>query len=322
MGPVSHRVNGSQARDFLATRYGLVDEVEPLRGGFWSSAYGFSCAGRRLVVRFGANKEWFEVDRAAMAFDSPGLPVPEVLEIGDAFGGAYAVSARHYGTNLEDLRPEQLDVAGPMLASLFGALFRVPKSPDLRVAWHEQAPQRGLTWRDWILEHLSDDHSTAVDGWRRAVAAQPEVDRVFRACEGRVRGLVQACPERRDLVHGDLLHANVLVADDASRPSAVFSWKCSVRGDFLYDAAWCSFWAPWHPGIAAADPLRHIQQEPSIKDDAEAWVDASLRHHCYELHIGATHLGWNAWIGDLPALHNLAGHLSGVLERGAIPIGT
>src|ERR1700756_4331826 len=74
-----------------------------------------------------------------------------------------------------------------------------------------------------------------------------------RGALGAVRALAGACPERRDLVHGHLLHGNVLVNPDAGRVEAVLSWKCSVRGDFLFDAAWCSFWAPWHPGIAAGD---------------------------------------------------------------------
>jgi aminoglycoside phosphotransferase (APT) family kinase protein len=167
-----------------------------------------------------------------------------------------------------------------------------------------------------------DDPNPEVHDWRAALTVQSEADRIFRACEARVRDLIEACPERRDLVHGDLLHANVLVAEDASRPSAVFSWKCSVRGDFLFDVAWCTFWSPWYPGIAAADPWSHIRQEPSVRDDADAWVDAPMRHHCYELHIGATHLGWNAWVGDFQALQKVAGHLTEVLERGPLPVDT
>jgi len=98
---VPHRVSQSQAQEFLAGKYGAVEELRPLGGGFWSSAYSFCHAGRELVLRFGANKDWFEADRAAMAFASPELPVPEVVEIGDAFDGTYAISVRHYGINLE-----------------------------------------------------------------------------------------------------------------------------------------------------------------------------------------------------------------------------
>jgi len=116
-GCVGHRVVERQARDFLAGKYGAVEELEPLSGGAWSSAYSFSRAGRALVVRFGPSRDWFAADRAAVSFSSAELPVPEVLEVGEAFDGAYAVSVRHHGTYLEDVRPDQSEVAGPMLAS-------------------------------------------------------------------------------------------------------------------------------------------------------------------------------------------------------------
>ncbi len=170
-----------------------------------------------------------------MGFASPDVPVPAVLEIGEAFGGAYAISARQYGVNLEDVRPDQSRVAGPMLASLLSGLFSVPKSRDLPVGW--STPRRDGTWRDWLREHIVDDPRREVHGWRKAIRAQGDPEELFRVCEARVLDLIDACPERRDLVHRDLLHANVLVSEDASRPRALFSWKGSVRGDFLFDTA-------------------------------------------------------------------------------------
>jgi aminoglycoside phosphotransferase (APT) family kinase protein len=318
---VSHRVSQSQAHEFLAGKYGAVEELQSLGGGFWSSAYGFSHAGRALVVRFGANKHWFEAERSAMAFASPHLPVPEVVDIGDAFDGAYVISIRHHGTNLEDLRPDQSDATGPMLGSLLAALFTVAKSPDLPVVWHERPRRSDVTWRRWLSERLIDDLSLEVHGWRAPIAAQREIDGLYRASEARVGALIEACPERRDLVHGDLLHANVLVTEDARRPTAVFSWKCSLRGDFLYDVAWCTFCsAIWYTGIAAADPWDRIWREPSIRDDPDAWVDAALRHHCYELHIGLTALAWNVWVGDSKAFGQIATQLAVVLARGPLPV--
>lgn len=315
---MGHRVVANQARDFLAGRYGAVDELRRLGGGAWSSAYSFAHAGRALVVRFGPSREWFEADRAAVSFSSPELPVPEVLEVGDAFDGAYAVSVRRYGTCLEDVRPDQAEVAGPMLAALLGALFRVPKDPGLPVRWHGRALHGGLSWRAWLCDRLADDPAQPVHGWRPALGAQRDLDRIFRAGEARVRGLTDACPERRDLVHGDLLHANVLVTEDASRPNAVFSWKNSVRGDFLYDTAWCTFCAIWYPGIAALDLWHLIHQEPSITGDAGALVDAPVRHHCYEVSIGLGAMAWNAWTGDERVLRQAADGLTGILERGPL----
>ena len=314
-----HRISPSQAREFLEGRYGAVEELEPLDGGFWSSAYAFGHAGRELVVRFGTTKDWFEADRAAMAFSSAALPVPDVVEIGDAFDGAYAISVRHHGTNLEDLHPDQSEATGPLLTSLLAALFTVAKSPDLPVDWPGQPRPRDLTWRGWLAERLIDDPGLEVHGWREPIATQRQVDRLYRACEERVHLLLEACPERRDLVHGDLLHANVLVAEDASRMNAVFSWKCSLRADFLYDTAWCTFCsAIWYPGIAAADPWGCVRREPSIGNDGGAWNDASERHHCYELHIGLTALAWNVWAGDDETFDRIATHLALVLERGPL----
>ena len=172
-----------------------------------------------------------------------------------------------------------------------------------------------MTWRDWLVAGLTDDPAHRVSGWRSTIAGDARLDRLFRACEVRIGGLLEACPERRDLVHGDLLHGNVLVSPDASEVTAVFSWKCSVRGDFVYDLAWCTFWSPWHPGIAAVDLWSRWRDADR---DAAGAVDAAARHHCYELQIGASHLGWYVWTSDDANLRDAARHLDALLERGPL----
>ena len=216
--------------DFLSARYGQVEQLERLGGGFWSAAYGFRSAGQELVTRFGADRSWFEADRSAMAFASAGLPVPEVIEVGAGPGGAYAISLRHHGTYLETVRADKSERAAPMLARLFESLFLVPKEPDLQVGWHWQPPKPEVGWRDWLLESLLHDANRDLALWRAKLASDSGLERLYRAAESRIRDLVPACPERRDPVHGDLLHANVLISEDASQVNAVFSWKCSRRG--------------------------------------------------------------------------------------------
>ena len=308
-----------EVRQFLRTRYGQVDGLERLGGGFWSAAYGFTSAGRELVVRFGADRSWFEADRAAMAFAGPDLPVPEVLEVGDGLGGAYAVSVRHHGSYLEAVRPDQSDTSAPMLTRLFEALFRVPSRPDLLVGWHWQPPKPDMGWRDWLLAGLVHDANRDITRWQAKLTSDPALGRLFRAAESRIRELAPDCPERRDLVHSDLLHGNVLVSEDAEQVNAVFSWKCSVRGDFLYDVAWCTFWGGIHAGIAAADPWGAAMSSDMLAAHPDALIDAAARHHCYELQIGASHLGWNVWVGDEAALAETARLLAAVLERGPLP---
>ena len=102
---------------FLAARHGgePVRDLEALSGGFWSSAFAYRTTdGRELVVRFGQLLDGFEADRAAMAYAGPELPVPDVLEIGRAFGGGYAISVRAHGRFLEDVPPEESEAPGAL----------------------------------------------------------------------------------------------------------------------------------------------------------------------------------------------------------------
>ena len=132
------------------------------------------------------------------------------------------------------------------LQQLLTGFRRVPA--NARVEWYN--PSSRLSWHDYLLRAVNDPMN---DTWQAFIENQPEADRLYRQARDRILQLLPACPERRDLIHGDLLHQNVLVSDDASKISAIFSWKCSAFGDFLYDIAWCTHWAPWHPCIAAAD---------------------------------------------------------------------
>lgn len=284
---------------FLGARHGeTIAQLEQLKGGFWSSAWAYRAGGRDLVARFGSMREGFEADRAAMAFARQDLPIPDVLEVGDAFGASYAISTRHHGRFLETATPAEAHVVGPTIARLLRALRSVPPAPRTD----------GTTWRGWLLDALVDSPTRHTAGWRNSLAQDKQLDALFRACEARITALLDACPERRDLLHGDLLHANVLMTPDASAITAVFSWKCSQRGDFLFDAAWCTLWGHHYPGIAAADVMRHVVGE------GEEWIDAAARHHCYEIQIAATHLGWLTWVDDQAGRAALAAHTERLLE--------
>ena len=308
-----------QVEQLLRDLHGeAVEGLEPLDGGFWSSAFAYRLGPRELVLRLGDLPEGYEMDRDAMAFDGPDLPVPAVLDIGAALGRTYAISERRHGRHLETILPEEAEAAGPAVMRMLAALRRLPTELDAPAEWRPGGPPHESTWHRWLTGSLVDDPRRPVHGWRPTLAADPDLDRLFTACADRVRSLAPACPERRDVVHGDLLHGNVLVGADASRITAVFSWKCSVRGDFLYDVAWCTFWGAWHPGIAAVDVWTRLLDDGPGEVDRDALVDATVRHHCYELQIGATHLGWYAWTGDRRELAAAARHTAQILERGPL----
>jgi aminoglycoside phosphotransferase (APT) family kinase protein len=301
---------------FLADRHENPSDLEPLTGGFWSSAWAYRADGDELVIRFGQERTWYEADQMAMEFTQPDLPVPEVKEIGTTPPGlAYAISTRRHGSFLEDAPVENADATAGTLTRLLVALFRTPAPDDAPVMWHPAGEPIG-SWREFVLAGLVDQPGTPAHGWSSALAADRRLAALSAAVTERIHTLVDACPERRDLIHGDLLHGNVLISEDSRRVEAVLSWKCSVRGDFLFDAAWCHFWAPFHPGIAAALPKLRLLKEHSVRADPGATVDAAARRHCYELQIGFTHLGWNIWTGIQDALTATADRLAEVLDRG------
>ncbi len=289
-------VSLDEAQSFLDRYHGVaVDGLEQLSGGSWSAAFGYRAGGDELVARFGRNRDWFENDRRMHQFASPDLPVPRVRDVGDAMNGtSFAISERAFGRFLEDIEPSESEALSGVVARLLRALR---EAPEEEVAY---------SWRRWLLGGLDRDGRDAQ--WWASIAANPAVAPIADAAQARVRELVDACPERRQLIHGDLLAKNVLVADDVSALRAVFSWKCSARGDALFDVAWLTFWGTWLPGIAAIDPW-------SLRAD-DASPDATIRHHCYELHIGATHLCWYTQTDNEAELKNVAAKLAELLESG------
>ena len=310
--------NINQISDWLTSKYTApITDLEPISGGFWSSAYTFMVDGAANVLRFSDLAEGFASDVAAMQFTSPALPIPEVTEVGETLGHHYAISRRHYGHFLEDVSVADADAAGGALERLLTGLRAVPSTPTDAVMWYE--PDSSITtWHGWLRAGLIDNPDSLVSGWRKTLAKDARLNAIYSACEARIEELLPHCPERRDLVHGDLLHQNVLISDDATRVTAIFSWKCSMRGDFLFDVAWCTVWSPWHAGIAATNLWQRTLNAPDLsKSDLH---DAALRHHCYELQIAASHFGWTIWTNNDEDLALVAARAEEVLNRGPLPI--
>ena len=300
--PSDTRPSDVEVVGFLRACHGAEPiDLEILRGGFWSAAYGYRIGDDELVLRINDGPDGFRADELAMRHGSPALPVPEVLAIGEGFGRWFAISRRHRGRFLEEVGPDEADALGPTVVDLLAALRAVPDTGVDTPSWH-----------DWLLAGITDrpDHHTA--GWRRRIAADPAADQTFRAVDRRIRSLLPACPDRRQLVHSDLLHSNVLVTPTADAVTAVFSWKCATWGDAVYDLAWCTFWGRWHGGVGALELWGRVVPTLPVSEA----VDVGHRHHVYELQIGANHLGWYATLGDDENLGWTLRQLDELLERG------
>jgi hygromycin-B 4-O-kinase len=103
-------------------------------------------------------------------------------------------------------------------------------------------------------------------------------------------------------VHCDLVNRNVLVSQDSI--AGVFDWGCSLYGDHLYDLAWLEFWAPWYPKLSIH--YLRLEMERRWREGGYAPEDKEVRLMACYLHIGLSHLAYNAHLGDLAAVSQTA----------------
>jgi hygromycin-B 4-O-kinase len=295
----------------LVSRFGdgVRDVVRAARQGDWSVAYFFRVDDRHFVVRFARWRDNFETDRAMVAHSSADLPIPRVVEIGDACGYQYAVSERAFGAVLEELDAGAMRRAFPSVLRMLDALREV----DVSASTGYGGVIRGgdgdcASWRGH-LRRVGEDPPGLTHGWRARLATRPDAERAFDAAHAGFAALVPSMPELRHLVHSDLLYGNVLVADD--HVSGVFDWGCAMYGDFLYDVAWLSFFAPWFPGLDAVDVRRSVREH----HDAVGLVvpDFDDRMRCYETHVGLACQAYQALIGDWEQVDRTARRTAAVL---------
>ncbi len=287
-------------RDFLTSHLGPITGLRPLGAGAWSRAYAFRCGDADLVVRFGALIEDFCKDRLAAQWASPVLPIPRIIELGECdiadAGRFFAISERARGSFLEEMSPARVGRALPSLFETLDALREVEVAREAGFGlWDAEGRGSSASWREALLSVADDPPGRRIHGWRRRLAADPQLEDLYEQGVAALAALVPACPEIQHVVHSDLPNRNVLVAQD--RITAVLDWGSALYGDPLYDIAWLIFWAPWHPGLAAHDIRAAAYTHLAARGFDLAAFDERLR--CYQLHIGLDSQSYNCYIGDL-----------------------
>ena len=294
----------TRAEAFLANRFGAdISDVTPLGAGVWSKAFAFRRQDRDYVIRFGAHWDDFARDRLAAAFASPALPIPRVVEMGEAAGGYFAISERVYGGYIDDVDEAQMRALLPALFAAFDAARLADLSGTAGYGgWGADGNAPFPSWRAALLDVANDRPGDRIHGWRARLAASAVGSRPFDAAYRRLQELAHYALDDRHLIHSDLLHYNVLV--DGDRITGVLDWGCALYGDFLYDLAWFCFWQPWYPawqGIAfRSEYLRHCA---AIGLDVPRF-DQRLR--ACQIHIGLAGQAYQAYAGDWTNLHGTA----------------
>ena len=284
-----------------------AQRIERFAHGEWSTAFSFavdgaahhtSIAQAEYVVRFSPRVEDFRKDQLAMALAEPRLPIPRMVELGEAFDGYYSIAERASGDYLDALDADGLR---KVLPALFGAIDAMRDADVSRTTgfgvWDAGGNARAASWREALRLVGEDPPGSRLDGWRPALARSPTGLGPFEAGLRRLQELLEQVPERdvgRHLIHADLLNYNVLV--QGGQLSAVLDWGSAMYGDWVFDIAWFTYWQPWYPAWAgidfAAEARRHFE---AIGLSVPAFVE---RMRCCELAIGLGNQTYCAFRGE------------------------
>lgn len=285
-------VTQAQAAAFLVDRFGPdVAEIAPIGKGEWSRAYAFRAGDDELVTRFGQHVEDFHKDRLAVRYASPNLPIPRVIEVGEAFDGHYAVSERVPGGFIDDLSLEELRATVPSVMAALDAMRDADISETTGYGgWGVGGDAPFPSWRAFLLDGGTDGEGGRVAGWRQLLADSRVGVDAYDEATACLAELVDACPEERYLIHSDLLHVNVLV--QGARICGIVDWGCAMYGDFFYDLAWLDFWSNWYPAWEGIDWV--TEAERHYQDTGIVVPGMAERLRAYRVHIGLDNIRYSA----------------------------
>lgn len=283
----------TEIESFLHTHLNqTVSDVAYLGQGVWSQAFSFRNLDKDYVVRFGLYSDDFKKDQIAAAYAASDLPIPKLLEIGQAFGRSFAISERAFGNMLDGLDEPQMAQIVPAVFQMLDAM----RNTDINTTtgygnWNTEKVAPYLTWQEYLLDVWNDPITSRTYGWRASLQNSPMGEEPFNKAFNVLKSLVEKCPKERYLLHTDLLHYNVLVQD--SKISAVIDWGNAMYGDFLYELAGLIVWSPWYPAMQNIDWAKEAQNHyKKIGLDVPNFEE---RLRCYEISIGLNGMSYNAF---------------------------
>jgi hygromycin-B 4-O-kinase len=295
---------------FLRRHLGVpVDAVCALRGGETCTAFAYSLAGERYVIRFSARDSGFVHDRFARERFAPaGIPIPRIFEIGRFAEQAFAISEYVPASTIQHLPAARQEALAPAQVAMLDRIHQI----DVRgTTGYGDVDDAGVgrysSWAAYlgaIADEVPDDF---YGRWSR-LYHETFLERTL--CEqllARMAALLPYCPEERSLVHGDFGFDNVIA--DGERITAVLDWANLKYGDFLFDVAWLNFWPS---PVRYEDLFRryYVERGRAVRQYAE-------RLRCYTCYIGLTSLRFFALMGQRASYNWTRGRLRALLGGAA-----
>jgi hygromycin-B 4-O-kinase len=306
-----------EVKRFLLKVYPSAKNIQHLGDGGHAQAYSFSENGSNLVIRFSKVKDDFEKDDFANTFNSPTMHIPKLIKIGSAFDGFYAISEQAFGTMLDDLSHRELLETIPSIFKMLDNLRTTDLSNTNGFGpFDKDGRGKHESWADYLIDSLHDNPNNRIHGWYKIMQESEFGTATFDSGYKLFLKLIKSLPNIRHLYHYDLLNKNVLVKDN--KIGAIFDWGCAGYGDFLFELATFSFWAPLIEGYKDFDwkdlAVKHFD---SIGLDVP---DFDARMQAYELYIGLEHLGYCAFKDDWKNFEEITRLVNQIVAQNALNI--
>lgn len=281
------RIKDGYLVDFLKAHYGKqIGNIISLKGGEVSQAYSFDTPDGGYIIRVNRHgTDGFKKDNYAfLNFRSDALPIPKVIEIGqidDTY--SFALAKRSEGSTMKSLiaaakRDKQPlpDFPTVCLKTLDAIHATDISKTEGFGSWNTMGQANKTSWREFIM-------SIGKEGWWAEMFRTTFLEEgLYTSLYERLGQLIEFCPEQRYLIHGDFGLNNILF--DGKNVTGVTDWADSKYGDFVYDAAWLSFWPSEYDFTTLC--IKHYAKKVVINYEK--------RLLCYQIHIALTMLSFYA----------------------------
>lgn len=324
-------ITSGQVVDHLAKLGYMVSHVSEIGAGHWSVCFGFVTENRSMVIRFGHQRNDFDLDRAASQFSSSKLVVPKVVTIGRAFqnldlgdnqpGCWFAISARVFGEPLETVNADQWAALVPAVAASMEAMRLGVPGGEIGWGGWDSIGKDGIpigghsSWRNHLLSIVDEPNDGRLAGWRDNLRANPDrsndFDWGFELLD-RLTDNTLVDSVVRGIAHQDMLNRNVHVLGD--RISGLFDWGCAAYADHLYEFSLFEFWNPWHPRLDVEALRAGLELSWERSRFVPERVEERLRV-CH-LHNGLVHLVYGAYLQNWDTLATTAARMRTLVGDG------
>jgi hygromycin-B 4-O-kinase len=281
MSTVKTKIDQELVLKFLRENFDAeIKELEFLKGGESSQAFGFNSKGRELVARVNKGARSFYKDEyASKYFTKKDLPIPEIIETVKLDDMYYVcISGRALGQTINLLSEDEYQKILPELLSILGEINSTDISDSNGFGkWNKDGLGEFDSWHEFVIS--SGSHLNKDELFKTSFLEKDVWNKIY----SKIEELVEFCPEERFLVHSDYGSNNVVALD--GKITGVLDWGESMYGDFIYDVAWLSFWS------IKNDPNKNAEQ---VYRDMHL-VNFEERLLCYKLRIGLSSLSFYAY---------------------------